>query len=206
MESVRKMLYTLKKDPIILEVPKLKYITIEGQGNPNKLDFQLNVEALYAISYAIKMSYKKPNPPMGYVEYTVYPLEGEWDLIDKTKPSTDKDNYQYKLMIQQPDFVNQDVFKRFYEAVLEKKDNPKLKKLQFEEIEDGLCCQIGHIGPFENEPQSFEKIHHFLKNHGLNRVSKKHKEIYLSDPRKTEPSKLKTLLRVKIQRTTVPLE
>lgn len=198
-KSLYKAMYQPKSGPQILKIPKLNYITIDGYGNPNGSEFASNVEALYTISYAIKMSYKKPNPIVGYYEYKVFPLEGEWDLVDKTKPSTDKDNYKYKLMIQQPEFVDIDVFKRFLEQVLTKKDNPKLVNLQFETIEEGNVCQLLHIGPYDDEPKSFEIMLDYCSMNHFERIHKGHKEIYLSDPRKVEPSKMKTILRFQVK-------
>ena len=198
--TLLKSLYQPKNEPEIRHIPKLNYITIEGEGNPNGALFALNVEALYTISYAIKMSYKKPNPPLGYYEYKVNPLEGEWDLVDKTKPSTDKDNYKYKLMILQPDFVNHEVFTRFLQQVITKKDNPKLLNLKFETIEEGLVCQLLHIGPYEDEPTSFQRMLDYCQINQYERVYKGHKEIYLSDPRKADPLKMKTILRFKVKK------
>lgn len=193
-----KKLYQPKNEPVIDNIPQFKFVTIEGTGNPNHPDFALATEALYTLSYAIKMSYKKPNPPQGYYPYKVFPLEGVWDLVDKSKPSTDKDNYAYKLMIQQPDFVDQQVFDLFLNQILQKKDNPKLKLLKFEEIKEGMCCQMLHIGSFDDEKVSFDRMESFSLSLNYKRLSKLHKEIYLSDPRKVEQSKLKTILRFQV--------
>lgn len=195
-----KKLYQPKNQPVIINVPKMRFITIEGTGNPNHEKFARATEALYTISYAIKMSYKKPNPPAGYYTYKVFPLEGFWDLVDKSIASTNKDNYAYKLMIQQPDFVNEKVFNDFLKQVISKKDNPMLMKLHYEEIEEGLCCQMLHLGSYDLEPSSFQMMESYCEQEGYMRASKLHKEIYLSDPRKTEPEKLKTILRFKVNK------
>lgn len=196
-----KVFYSTKTDPQILSIPRFKYITLEGKGNPNLADFAVAMEAIYSMTYAIKMSYKKDNPPAGYYEYKVFPLEGQWDLVDKSKPATDKSNFAYKIMIQQPDFVNQMLFDTYLNALKKKKDNPKLSLLKYEEISDGLCCQMVHLGPYDNEPASFEKMEQFCREHGYVRSCKKHKEIYLSDPRKSAPEKLKTILRFKVEKS-----
>lgn len=195
--------YKSKNHPVILEIPTMNYITIEGQGNPNEYPFQQAVEALYTIAYTIKMSYKKPNPPKGYYAYTVFPLEGLWDLFDKSKPSSDKSNYQYKLMIQQPDFVDEILFQSFKQESIKKNDNPRLYDVKFEKISDGLCCQMLHLGPYDDEPASFTIMESYVQNEGFYRLSKRHKEIYLSDPRKAEPSKMKTILRFEIKKIEV---
>lgn len=196
-----KTFYSIKTDPQIISIPLFKYITLEGKGDPNQADFAVAMEAIYSMTYTIKMSYKKDNPPVGYYEYKVFPLEGEWDLVDKTKPTTDKSNFAYKIMIQQPDFVSQSLFDDLIVPLKKKKDNPKLSLLKYEEISDGLCCQMVHLGPYDNEPASFEKMEQFCREHGYVRSCKKHKEIYLSDPRKSAPEKLKTILRFKVEKS-----
>lgn len=193
-------LYQPKQIPMIIDVPTLKYITIEGEGDPNDPPFQRATEALYAISYAIKMSYKKPNPPKGYYEYKVFPLEGIWDFIDQTKASTDKSNYRYQLMIQQPDFVDRNLFESFQQEIMRKKHHPRIMDVTFEELTDAWCCQMLHIGSYDDEPQSFLRMASFIQSQGYERSSMMHKEIYLSDPRKTEASRLKTILRFKINK------
>lgn len=195
-----KTFYSIKTDPQIISIPLFKYITLEGKGDPNQADFAVAMEAIYSMTYTIKMSYKKDNPPVGYYEYKVFPLEGEWDLVDKTKPTTDKSNFAYKIMIQQPDFVGQSLFDDLIVPLKKKKDNPKLSLLKYEEISDGLCCQMVHLGPYDNEPASFKKMEEFCRDHGYVRISKKHKEIYLSDPRKSAPEKLKTILRFQVEK------
>lgn len=193
-----KKFYQPNEQPRILEVPAMSYITINGTGDPNGEEFALATGALYAVSYAIKMSYKKPNPPEGYYEYKVFPLEGDWDLVDKSKPSTDKSNYSYTIMIRQPDFVTNELFDYFLKETKKKKNNGKLDLLKFEELTDGLCCQMLHIGPYDTEPNSFEIMQRFCELHQYKRIAKNHKEIYLSDPRKADPAKMKTILRFRV--------
>ena len=194
-----KKLYVPKAIPSIITVPKIKFITIEGQGDPNGEEFELHVAALYSLSYAVKMSYKSKNPPVGYYEYVVFPLEGEWDLVDKNREISDKSNYKYKLMIRQPEFINNTLFERFKEEVKIKKPNIYLDRTVLEEFEEGLCCQMMHIGSYDAETQSFELMKEYCHQNGYKRTSKTHKEIYLGDPRKTEKEKLKTVLRFKVE-------
>ena len=193
-----KKYYQPKPEPTLLDVPSMTYIVINGSGDPNGEEFAQATEALYSVSYAVKMSYKKPNPPEGYYEYKVFPLEGEWGLVDPNLPLTDKSNYSYKLMIQQPDFLTPELFKAFLAETKLKKKNPKLDPLSFETIADGLCCQMLHVGPFDSEPTSFAIMRAFCEQQGYQRQSKTHKEIYLSDPRKTAPEKMKTILRFQV--------
>lgn len=190
--------YIPKSKPEIINIPKILFVSIQGEGNPNGDDFSQAVEALYAFSYAVKMSYKSEKVPVGYYEYIVFPLEGEWDLIDKAKPSTDKDNFKYKIMIRQPDFLNIELFNRFINDIKKKKSNPLFDKLQLEVIEEGLSCQMMHLGSYDDELESFKVMENYCTQNSYIRASKTHREIYLSDPRKTETSKLKTVLRFKV--------
>jgi len=181
-------------------VPEIPFFMVNGSGDPNGEQFAKLTEALYSLSYAVRMSYKSDDVPAGYYEYTVFPLEGVWDLLDYSKPSTDKSNFKYTIMIRQPDFVTEETFKRFLEQTKKKKQNPYLDHVRFEHVEEGLCCQMMHLGSFDNEPESFARMEAFCAENGYIRTSKIHREIYLSDPRKTEPAKLKTVLRFPVRR------
>lgn len=194
-----KNLYLPKAEPVIISVPTIKFAVIEGQGDPNDDGFAADTAALYSFSYAVKMSYKGKDVPTGYYEYTVFPLEGEWDLVDKTKLVSDKSNFSYRIMIRQPEFLTKELFQKFLTDTKKKKPNPSLDKLCFEEDEEGLCCQMLHIGSYDDEPASFKKMEAFCIVKGYQRLSKKHREIYLSDPRKTDAAALKTVLRFKVK-------
>jgi hypothetical protein len=198
-----KHIYLPKTSPVIIDVAKMPYIMISGSGDPNGEEFARATEALYSITYAVKMSYKSNEVPVGYYEYTVFPLEGIWDLIDKSKPATDKNNLKYQIMIRQPDFLTDELFFNFLEQTKEKKPNPYLEKLTFDEMTDGLCCQMMHIGSFDDEPESFARMEVFCKENGYIRSEKTHREIYLSDPRKTDKSKLRTVLRFPVIRSAI---
>lgn len=195
-----KPFYLPKTIPDIIEIDEMPFIMISGTGDPNGDEFARETEALYSLSYAVKMSYKSEDVPAGYYEYTVFPLEGIWDLIDKSKSATDKSNLKYTIMIRQPDFLTDELFVKFVEQTKKKKQNPYLEKLTFGKITDGLCCQVMHIGSFEDEPESFVKMEEFSKEKGYVRSALTHREIYLSDPRKTDVSKMKTVLRFPIKR------
>lgn len=194
-----KELYLPGEQPSVIRVPAISFAAIDGQGDPNGEAFAEATAALYSFSYAVKMSYKSKEPPEGYYDYTVFPLEGVWDLVDKTKPSTDKSNYAYSIMIRQPDFLNSRLFDRFLVETKKKKPNASLDRLQSVVIEEGLCCQILHTGPYDEEPASFEKMQQFCADNGYERASLTHREIYLSDPRKSVGDKLKTVLRFRIK-------
>lgn len=198
-----KQLYMPKTLPEIVVVPRMPFFMVSGSGDPNGEEFAMATEALYSMSYAVRMSYKSENVPAGYYEYTVFPLEGEWDLLDRSKPATDKSNFKYTIMIRQPDFLNEENFERFLEQSKRKRPNPFLEKIRFEHVEDGLSCQMMHIGSFDDEPESFARMEVFCTEQEFIRSSKIHREIYLSDPRKTEPSKLKTVLRFPVKKTDI---
>lgn len=193
-----KELYVPKTAPSIIDVPSMPYFTVSGSGNPNGSEFAKATEALFSLSYAVKMSYKSSEVPKGYYEYTVFPLEGKWDLLDLSKPATDKNNLRYTLMIRQPEFLTEALFKEFLESTRKKKSNPYLDQVSFVEMADGLSCQMMHLGSFDEEPASFAMMESFCKENGYVRLEKTHKEIYLSDPRKTASSKLRTVLRFSV--------
>ena len=143
---------------------------------------------------------KKGVTPDGYFDYTVYPLEALWKQIEHTE-QFDKNNLQYRVMIRQPDFVTLDVLEAATINVSKKKSLPRFKDVRLESIEDGECVQILHVGTYDDEPESFMKVEEFCSAHNLQRVNDEwHREIYLSDARKVEPAKLKTVLRVQVKR------
>lgn len=197
-----KDLYLPKNKPSIIQVPAFNFYVIEGQGNPNDSFFGKYIEALYALSYAIKMSPKKGIAPENYVDYTVYPLEGIWDITEEAKKKNsailDKNTLVFKLMIRQPDFVTQDYANKIIELTKKVKDNDLISKVEFVTIEDGLCVQMLHIGSYDSEPESFKIMEKFTNEQGYNRLSKVHREIYLSDARKVTADKLKTVLRFQV--------
>ncbi|MBC8062048.1 MAG: GyrI-like domain-containing protein [Clostridiaceae bacterium] len=198
-KKVYKDLYLPKKTPVIVTVPSINSAMIESNGDPNGEKFALVTAALYSFSYAVKMSYKSENVPMNYYDYTVFPLEGVWDLLDKNLSSTVKSNFKYKVMIRQPEFLTVGLFERFMSETKKKKPNVYLDEIKYSTISEGLCCQMLHVGSYDKEPASFEIMEQFCKDNGYNRISPKHREIYLSDPRKTETTRLKTVLRFKVE-------
>lgn len=189
--------YIPKVKPQLVEIPEFKYFTLKGQGNPNTEAFKECIGVLYSLSYAIRMMPKNGITPDRYFEYTVYPLEGIWDLTEegRLEETLNKDELVYKLMIRQPDFVTEEVVKTAMEIVKKKKPHPLLEKVEFESIKEGLCVQMLHVGPYDDEPRTFSVMKEFCVENNLEIKTLAHKEIYLSDFRKTEASKLKTVLR-----------
>lgn len=194
-----KDIYLPKKTPVVVTVPTISYIMLDGEGDPNGEAFAMATAALYSFSYAVKMSYKSKEVPKGYYDYTVFPLEGVWDLLDYNLSHTDKNNLKYTIMIRQPDFLTTELFQRFIEESTKKKPNPYLDKIEYRTVTEGLCCQMLHVGSYDNEPESFRQMEKFCQDNGYTRISRIHREIYLSDPRKTEPNKLKTVLRFQVE-------
>lgn len=192
-----KNLYMPQPKPQLITVPEQKFIMIKGKGNPNNKEFAEKVEVLYSLAYTIRMMPKKGYTPEGYFEYTVYPLEGIWDLTERGRKlaTLDKDELLYTIMIRQPDFVTKEVVEKALESVKKKKPHPLLNDVTFGNMEDGLSVQMLHVGSYDNEPESFKIMEEFLVENNLERVSLRHREIYLSDARKVAADKLKTVLR-----------
>jgi len=199
-------LYLPKAAPSLIDVPPMTFIMIDGQGDPNEEEgaYAAAVGLLYALSYTIKMSKMGGAAPAGYFEYVVPPLEGLWWMAGDV-PGVDfhrKDQFCWTGMIRQPEFVTEDVFRAACEAAARKKklDTAPARLARFEE---GLCVQCMHVGPYDAEPATVEKMERFIKDNGLVldlSPARKHHEIYLGDPRKTAPDKLKTVIRHPVKR------
>ncbi|MEK4384606.1 GyrI-like domain-containing protein [Solibacillus sp. FSL W7-1464] len=195
-----KELYGTKAKPVLLDVPRQKYICIKGEGNPNGEDFKKRVEALYSLAYTIRMSHKNGFAPDDYFEYTVYPLEGLWDKKNYDSKELHLDDLMYTIMIRQPEFVDEAMFKKAMEVARNKKRNELLSEIYFDEIADGLSVQMLHIGPFATESETFSVMREFIENNNLHIKTLVHREIYLSDPRKVAGDRLKTLLRYRVEK------
>lgn len=192
--------YLPKTSPVLIDVPEFNFITIKGRGNPNSSEFADRVAALYALSYAIKMSPKKGINPVGYFEYTVFPLEGVWDINDEAKLASiwTKDQLVYQLMIRQPDFVTIELFNQIREMLCAKDSNSLLMDIELIKLTDDRAVQCLHIGSYDDEAATFAKMEQFCLDNDLQRKSKTHREIYLSDARKVAPEKLQTVLRFEV--------
>ncbi len=197
-----KQFYLPKNQPELVSLPLFKFFTIEGKGNPNDAFFADYVAALFSLAYAVKMSPKKGIEPQGYFDYTVYPLEGIWDITEEARKTymgtIDKNDLVFKLMIRQPDFVDNCYAEQIIELTQKKKPNDLLNQVKFEEIIEGDCIQMLHLGSYDTEPESFKLMELFAEQNQYKRVSKIHREIYLSDARKTPSEKLKTVLRFNV--------
>lgn len=190
-----KHIYIPKNKPETVNLEPMNYLSLPFLGNPNSENFTKAVEALYTFSYTIKM---KAKTHANYFEHVVYPLEGEWDLIDKTVSPLDKNNFKALLMIRQPNFVNAEIVEEFRSIAFQKHKNEQILNIQYTTITEGLCVQMLHLGSYDNEPETFSQMTQYANDNHLNRISLTHKEIYLSDPRKTPQEKLKTVLRFQV--------
>lgn len=200
-----KEFYMPKNKPSIVEIPKMNYIAVRGQGNPNDEngDYKNSIGLLYAIAFTIKMSYKGPYKIDGYFEYVVPPLEGFWwqDGI-KGMDYNKKDDLNFISIIKLPDFVTK---KDFDWAILEatKKKNQDFSKVEFLTYDESTCVQCMHIGSYDDEPQTVGLMHKYMKDNGYEldiTDTRYHHEIYLSDPRRCDVSKLKTVIRHPIKK------
>ncbi len=201
--KAEKSIYIPKSKPEVIDVPVYKFITISGAGNPNSEPFAECIGALYSMAYAIKMNLKKErDKPKDYTDWTVYPLEGVWDITEEARKNftgrINKDDLVFDLMIRQPNFVTEHFFNKMLELTKKKKPNELLDKIQFKSIKEGRCIQMMHIGSYDDEPASFQMMEEFADSQNLNRKSKIHREIYLSDFRKVAKEKLKTVLRFQL--------
>jgi len=184
------------KEVVQVDVPPMNYLMGDGEGDPNNSRvFSDAVEALLAVSYAVKFMIKK-----GFlgIDYGVMPLEGLWWAEDMSTFSIDdKSNWKWTLMIMQPDFVTKEMIDSAISEVRKKKNLAAISRVRFEALSEGKCAQILHIGPFSEEGPTIEKVHQFIKSKG--KQIGKHHEIYLSDIRKADPAKWKTIIRQPMQ-------
>lgn len=198
-----KNLYSTKKQPVILTVPKQKFISMHGVGNPNGSEFSQRVQTLYPAAYGIKGAYKKfcVDRDVDYEDYVVFPLEGVWSLTEKGKQldHLDKNEFSYDIMIRIPEFVPDELIQPTLDAVKEKKNLPEISDIEIKEYPAKEVAQILHVGKYDDEPASFKKIDEFVAENQKQRASKIHREIYLSDARRVDPEKLKTILRYELK-------
>ncbi len=189
-----KDLYLPKNSPILIDVPKMRFIMIDGKGDPNDAEYQEAMPILYALSYTIKMSKNRPD---GYFDYVVPPLEGLW-WTDGPFENASRKDWLWTAMIRQPDFVTQDIFEAAVVTNEKKKTEIDVSKARFADFTEGTCVQMMHIGPYSEESANVKKMQEYIAAKNLRDATgkiRKHHEIYLSDPRKTTPEKLKTVLR-----------
>ena len=202
-----KEFYMPKNKPNIIEIPKMNYIAVRGNGNPNEEngDYQNTIGLLYGVAYTIKMSYKGTHKIDGFFEYVVPPLEGFWwqDGLKDTIDYNNKGAMHFISIIRLPDFVTKEDFDWAVEEATKKK-KMDFSRVEFLTYDEGLCVQCMHNGSYDDEPATVELMHNYMKENGyeLDITDKRyHHEIYLSDPRKCDVSKLKTVIRHPIKKS-----
>jgi hypothetical protein len=202
LKKENKELYNpLKDHPSIVDVPEMKFLMIDGQGDPNtSKEYQDAMEALFPVSYKTKFISKKEKSQ----DYVVMPLEGLW-WVDNMEDFSieDKSSWEWTAMIRQPDFITKNMIEQAMEEVESKKNPDALPKMRFESLKEGLSAQIMYIGPYSEEGPTVEKLHNFIHENGYefdgSKPGQKHHEIYLSDMRRTKPERLKTIIRQPIR-------
>lgn len=201
-----KEFYMPANRPSLVEIPPMNYIAVKGHGNPNEEDgdYKKAINLLYGIAYTIKMSYKGEHKIAGYFEYVVPPLEGFWWQEGvKGIDYRHKEDFNWISVIRLPDFVSREDFDWAVQEATRKKKTD-FSKVEFFHYEEGLCVQCMHLGSYDNEPVTVKMMDEFIRENGYvldineNRL---HHEIYLSDPRKADVSKLKTVIRHPIRKT-----
>ncbi len=201
-----KEFYMPKNKPSIVKIPKMNYIAIRGKGNPNDEngEYKQTIGLLYAIAFTIKMSYKGTHKIDGYFEYVVPPLEGFW-WQDEMKGSIDynrKEQMNFISIIRLPDFVTKEDFEWAIKEATNKK-KVDFSKVEFLSYDEGSCVQCMHIGSYDDEPTTIHLMHQYMKDNGYQldiTDNRYHHEIYLSDPRKCDVSRLKTVIRHPIKK------
>jgi hypothetical protein len=189
-----KNLYGAKAGAIVVvDVPPLTYLMVDGEGDPNTSKaFQEAIEALYSLSYTLKFTLKKS--PRA-IDYGVMPLEGLWWADDpRVFHAVDKSAWKWTAMIVQPEFISKAQVDAAFAEVSKKKNPAALDRVRFETLTEGLSAQVLYTGPFSEEGPTIQRMHEFIHAAGKG-LRGKHHEIYLSDPRRTAPEKLKTILR-----------
>ena len=197
--------YQPKNKPEIVNIPSINYLAVRGSGDPNDEtgDYKKALESLYAVAYTLRMSYKTDYKINGLYEYIVPPLEGFWwqDGIDGVNYA-DKTSFNWISVIRLPDFISgKDIEWAVRTATKKKKTD--CSQVKFLTVNEGLCVQIMHIGPYDNEPVTVKLMDDYLAQNGYENnlnSERMHHEIYLSDPRKCLPEKMKTVIRHPIKR------
>jgi len=202
-----KDLYFPGAEPCVIDVPEMVFIMVGGKGDPNTSEEYKNaLEILYGLSYAIKMSKMGGALPEGYFEYVVPPLEGLWwgeDGYFDGISIIDKNKFRWTAMIRQPEFVTDKVFENAKLVLQKKKPGLDPASARLVRFTEGLCAQVMHTGPYDDEPATIRGLGQFINDSGYKTditEERKHHEIYLGDPRKTAPEKLKTVIRHPITR------
>lgn len=201
-----KEFYMPAKKPSLVSVPAMNYVAVRGHGDPNEEggEYKQAIELLYSVAYTIKMSPKAGYEIEGYFEYVVPPLEGFW-WIDGLQGMdyARKADFEWIACIRLPEFVTEDVFAWAVEEATRKKKKD-FSRVEFLALEEGECVQCMHIGSYDEEPATVEAMHAFAAEQGYElgfSAERRHHEIYLSDPRRCDPAKFKTVIRHPVKKS-----
>jgi len=182
------------REPVLVEVPEMKFLRVDGRGDPNSPMFRSAIELLYGLSYGLMFALKKKGK-----DYSIPPLEGLWWMegiegFDVNR----REDWSWSAMIMQPEFVTAELVAKARSQLAARRGEPSVTA-RFEPFHEGLCAQILHVGPYSAEGPTLEKMHRFVEAQGY-RLHGHHHEIYLGDPQRSAPEKLKTLLRHPVRR------
>jgi len=195
LKRTLKFLYTAKAGPVLIEVPPIQFLMLDGAGDPNtSLEYQEAVQALYAVAYPLKFRVRKEME----IDYPVMALEGLWwaDDMHEFSPQN-KAGWKWTMMISTPGFITPDLVESVRLEAGHKKPLAGLSRLRFATYAEGLSAQVMHIGPYAAEASTIQRLHEFIRGQGysFDGMEQKHHEIYLSDPRRAAPDKMKTIIR-----------
>jgi hypothetical protein len=192
--------YVASKQPQFVEIPEARYLAVSGRGEPGGEEFAAKIGALYGVAYTVKMTRKFA----GKQDYTVCKLEGQWwvDGERQNFAATDRKQWNWKLLIRTPDFVRDEELNEAVTTLLQKGKEPEVRQVGFESFAEGTCVQMLHVGPYDSEPETILKMQAFTEEQGME-LRGRHHEIYLSDPRRVPPERLKTILRHPVKKKTL---
>lgn len=195
----QKELYKPKNKPHIIDIPKMNFIAFKGMGDPNKEDgeYKKSIILLYGVAYTLKMSYRSKRKIDGFFEYVVPPLEGFWWIEGlKRMDYSRKNEFTFISLIRIPEFIKEEDVKWAIE-VISKKKNIDYSKVYYMTYDEQTVVQCMHIGSYDDEPKTVDQMHEYIKVNGyeLDFSKRYHHEIYIGDPRKADPNKLKTIIR-----------
>lgn len=195
LSKTQKTYYKASKNGEILELPAYQYVSIEGQGDPNGTLFGEHITAMYQVSYTFKKIYKDLDQ-----DFVVPKLEGLWWVDDvENYLEIPRSEWHYKLLIKMPEFVDMSEIETIKEEVFTKKGNVYVKNIEKHEMMAQEVAHILHLGPYSEEPQTLQKLYDHIEKEAY-KITGLHHEVYLSDPRKTAPEKLRTILRYPVEK------
>jgi hypothetical protein len=191
-----KGVYKAKKNPELIDVPVGRFLAIDGKGDPNGEEYQQAMTALYGVAYTLKFHYKA----LGR-DFKVMALEGLWWIVGRTFDMNDpapRESWRWTSMIRVPDYVDEAALTEILPKLVEKRGE-KVREVRLTDFDEELSAQIMHIGPYSEETSTINRLHSWVAEQGY-RLRGNHHEIYMSDPRRTSPDKLKTIIRHPVEK------